>query len=114
MIEGFDRGSRGNRRLRKNHIDTMLGQIGKESIGCVLIAHDLHGLVHLKGGPQNAVCNELRYQIGDANEQAQRSSARASFQDILQFASEAEDFVRVPVDDLSDFGEGEATSLLDE
>src|SRR5204863_3536672 len=93
MIEDPDRDRRPGRRVAQDKVQPVSRQIEQQLIGLIFITDELNSLLQGKCRLKHAVCDQLRYQVGNPDRQTEWPPARPSLEHIVQLAAETENFV---------------------
>src|SRR5215475_8034587 len=101
MVEHAHANRRISRGVGQNEVELVRGKAQQKLFGRVFIALYLDAAPQGKSRLQNAVSDQLRNKVGDADDQAQRAITGTPLENISQLASEGEDLVGIAVDGVS-------------
>jgi hypothetical protein len=88
----------------------MHGQVSKQLCGTALAANQLDRLVQAKGWLEETVDDQLRQDVGRADQDSRGATGRLPTQSLLKFFAEREDVVCVSQGDLTGVGQDHAAS----
>src|SRR5215468_2601104 len=101
VIEDADANRRVSGSIRHHQVQFVSGETQKQLLGCIFAALNLDPSSNRKNRFQNAICDQLRDQVGQAYDQPHWMIAGASLKSIPKLFSQGEYLVGVAVDELA-------------